>query len=73
MSGRRPFDEAEASRRTPDATPWLELLARHVERLPADVRRGGVVIVEVRHDDDCRHWNGEACDCDVEIVSRRAG
>lgn len=27
----------------------------------------GVRIMEIRHDDDCAHWQGRGCNCDPEV------
>ena len=37
----------------------------------SEVSPGEVVALEVRYDDDCRHWRGGACDCEPEIEMRR--
>ena len=54
------------------APRWLPQLLAHLDSAAADVADGGVLVVEVRHDEGCGHFDGRPCDCDAAILSRRA-
>lgn len=45
---------------------YIDPLLEHLARSPAE---SGVHHVEVRHDDDCPIFDGEACDCEPEVES----
>lgn len=45
---------------------YLDALRQHLRESAAEP---GVHHVEVRHDDDCRIFDGAACDCDPEVES----
>ncbi len=45
--------------------PYLRQALENVK----DVRRGEVVQVEIRHDDDCGIFENRACDCQPEVES----
>ncbi len=34
------------------------------------IRRGGVYVARVAHEDACGQWFGEPCDCDAEVTVR---
>lgn len=46
---------------------YLDALLAHLRRSPME--SGELVHVEVRHDDACRIFDGEPCDCDPEVES----
>lgn len=55
---------------------YIRQLLKHLQENPPEP--GDVHHVEVRHDDDCRIWDGRPCDCEPVVesgarVNRRYG
>lgn len=46
---------------------YLDALRRHLEE--NEIEPGELHHVEIRHDDGCAHWEGDACDCDPDVES----
>jgi hypothetical protein len=61
------------SRRLDRHPRFVSKASRLLELHEHEMRPGHLYELRIRHDAWCRHWDGEACDCDPECSLMEVG